>query len=204
MKVKILSEAGYEEALFGLGLSHGVTSGLDFDRDFNSFYWPSDACDAAERQERMARVANRLAGKGNGHDKFLRQIMVFLDCNCPRYFWPELDQYKVATVSQSESTMHTIHKTPFTQDMFQDGDVPEEYLSYLNKLRDRFLITKDKDIWRKIIKHKPESFLQRRVLSCNYATLRNIIQQRNGHKLKEWAIFIDAIKSQCQNPELLP
>ena len=212
MQVKILSEHGYNEALFGLGLSHGVTSGLEYKTDFTlmsanilAVCRENEKADAMKaRYNRMEAVAQKLADRGNGHDKFLRQICVWLDITAPRYFWPEMDQYKVATVTQSESTMHTIHKQPFTQDMFQDGDVPESYLEYLNELREKFLQTKDKEVWKKIIKHKPESYLQRRILTCNYAPLRNIIEQRTGHRLSEWAVFIDSIRSQCQHPELLP
>lgn len=34
----------------------------------------------------------------------------------------EFDTYKVGTVANSTSTMHTIHKTPITKDCFEIGD----------------------------------------------------------------------------------
>ena len=34
----------------------------------------------------------------------------------------EFDTYKVGTVANSTSTMHTIHKTPITIDSFETGD----------------------------------------------------------------------------------
>lgn len=222
MHVKVLSEYGYNEALFGLGLSHGVTSGLDYRKQFDPFYTAMN-CEEIERSlceerfDRMEYVAQKLAGKGNGHDKFLRQIVVWLDCQCPRYFWPELDQYKVATVTQSESTMHTIHKKEFTKEDFEtDGEQILEHgiigvAQELNSLRHYFMEMKkrnnvegQKRAWRQLIQLLPQSYLQRRILTCNYATLRNIIEQRTGHRLSEWATFIDAIKSQCEHPELLP
>lgn len=208
MQVKILSEHGYEEALFGLGLSHGLTSGMECDKRFCTSF-PKEFL-------RMEDVANKLAGKGNGHDKFLRQICVWLDITAPRYWWPEIDQYKVATVTQSESTMHTIHKKEFTLDDFEiDKSIYEftgpngEECKYitpcrrLNVLREYYNVTKDKKYWEEIIKTLPQSYLQRRILTCNYATLRNIIAQRTGHRLSEWAVFIDAVKSQVKHPELL-
>lgn len=220
MKVKIINEAGYDEALFGLGLSHGMTSGMTFE-DF-MYYEPMEVDPVSlgithepvtsAEFEHMEHVAQKLAGKGNGHDKFLRQIMVWLDCVCPRYFWPELDQYKVATVTQSESTMHTITKREFDRSMFDTQDCCADHLNQiinvLNALREDYKDAKDgerkKRLWYMIIQLLPQSYLQRRILTCSYATLRNIIEQRKGHKLSEWAIFINAVREQVQHPELLP
>ena len=115
MRVRIISEHGYSEALFGLGLSHGVTSG-ESPHDFNI--------------ARMERVALKLAGKGGGHDKFLRQIAVWLDITAPLYWWKEFDTYKVGTTAQSESTMHTLLKTPLEEKSFE-GTLPDAMLAEL-------------------------------------------------------------------------
>jgi len=56
---------------------------------------------------------------------------------------------------------------------------------------------------RKIKAHLPESFLQRRVWVMNYMTLKNIIRQRSNHKMSQWQYFIDQMKQQVENPELL-
>lgn len=206
MHVKIISEHGYDEALFGLGLSHGVTSGM-VPTDFTS-----DDSDMVDEHNQMGLVAERLAGKGNGHDKFLRQIMVWLDITAPRYWWPEMDQYKVATVTQSESTMHSITKHEFTREMFDTHHCCADHLNttinVLNALRGDYINARaearKKQLWYMIIQLLPQSYLQRRILTCSYATLRNIIDQRTGHKLSEWAFFIDTIKTQCKHSELLP
>ena len=60
MKTTILSEYGFHEALLGMGLSHGKTSGI-------TSLW--DIRDDASLKER----ALKLAGLGKGHDKFLRR-----------------------------------------------------------------------------------------------------------------------------------
>lgn len=212
MRVRIISEHGYEVALFGLGLPHGIVSGLDYEKDFFpiSMFANTEETQASlnyERFQRMEDAAKRLAGKGNGHDKFLRQIIVWLDITAPRYWWPEMDQYKVATVTQSESTMHSITKKEFELSDFefpQSNDFLDAAIRDLNYLRDKYLALKDKRFWKLLIQLLPQSYLQRRILTCSYATLRNIIDQRTGHKLSEWAVFIDAIKTQCNHPELLP
>lgn len=210
MRVKILAEAFYETSLFGVGLSKGVTSGMEYEEFIPIHhvveYRDGTVEDYIEQQEKfnqMSGVAEKLAPLNHGHNKCLYQMMLCLDCTFPRYMWQESDQYKF-NVTQSESTMHTIHTKPFTQDMFQDGDVPDVILSLLNNLRNEYLVTKDKETWRKIIKLKPESFLQRRIMTCNYRSLREMLHQRKGHRLVEWEWFIQSVKEQCRHPELLP
>jgi hypothetical protein len=80
-------------------------------------------------------LAQRLIKAGSPHDKFLRQIFVSVDITAPFYVWKELDQYKVATVTDSESTMHKLTSKPITRECFEMGDfgrlaktVPEEVI----------------------------------------------------------------------------
>ena len=68
------------------------------------------------------RLAQTLIRGGSEHRKFLRQIFVTVDITAPLYWWKEFDTYKVGTVANSTSTMHTIHKTPITKDCFEIGD----------------------------------------------------------------------------------
>lgn len=183
MKVTVIEESSIYPALFGIGLSYGITSGKVFD--------------ALPRQykERLLGVAKKLAGKSGGHDKFLRQIHVVLDVDAPAYWWPECDQYKVATVTQSESKMHTLMRQPITQDRFEALISPAtlERLESLRQAGD----------FHALLNELPHGWLQRRILSCNYAVLRNIIQQRHAHKLREWEVFITAVLTGVQLPELL-
>ena len=55
---------------------------------------------------------------GSDHRKFLRFINVTCDITAPLYWWKEFDTYKVGTVRNSCSTMHTIAKKEFTLDDF--------------------------------------------------------------------------------------
>ena len=98
MQVKVLSESGYRYALFGIGLSYGLTSGKTTDQ-----VALGDAL-----LDRLYGIAKKLAHKGNAENKFLRQISVTLDVEAPIYWWKQADTYKVGTTSQSESTMHRI------------------------------------------------------------------------------------------------
>lgn len=53
------------------------------------------------------------------------------------------------------------------------------------------IVTEAKLYWKELIRWLPESWLQTRTWTANYATLRNIIHWRQGHKLTEWAQFIE-------------
>lgn len=179
MKVKILSEWGHHEALLGLGLSHGLTS--------EKLAIPPDMI------ERLFSIAAALAHRGRGHNKFLRQVAVYLDIKAPRYWWIQFDQYKVGVVTQSESTMHTIMKQTLTINDF-DCVVPLDFLTYINGCIAR------KDMF-SVVNLLPQGYLQRRIVSLNYAVLQEICAQRQNHKLDEWKTFIDAIKAGISHPE---
>lgn len=176
MEVKILREAGIDEALYGLGLSYGLTSVQGMD---SVMYLP-------DIRMRLLRRARALAKMGDGHNKFLRQLQVWLDIKAPLYWWKQMDQYKVATVTQSESTMHTLMKRYLDRSDFE-GHVLPTLVATLNG----YIKEEDFDA---VNRNLPQSFLQRRVLTCSYETIRNCLRQRAGHKLTEWGVFCEAMK----------
>ena len=85
-------------------------------------------------------------------------------------------------------------KRVLTKDDFEGGEIPEDYLYYLN------LLIETKDFLR-FKRHLPESFLQRRIWNMNYKTLRNILWQRKGHKLPEWGVFFTEVLSNIEHKE---
>ena len=155
-----------------------------------------------------------LCKAGTSHRKVLRQLPVIMDITAPLYFWKQLDQYKLGTVTNAESTMHTLIKkdfeeTDFSFDYFNsirysmrwgDGN-PHIHLiqtiQLLNQLREIYLEEDDKEIreimWNQINELLPQSYNQKRTWSANYEVLLYIIQQRRGHKLQEWNDFIDIL-----------
>lgn len=146
--------------------------------------------------EKDLKLAKALRRAGSDHRKYLRQILVSVDIEGPLYWWKEFDTYKVATVANSTSTMHTIHKKGFVMDMFSvQGLSPKSeelfasYLAYLEELRLDYNRTKDKKTWEEIIKLLPSSFNQLRTVTLNYETLMSIYHARKNHKLVEWHDF---------------
>ena len=74
-------------------------------------------------------LAQTLIRAGSEHRKFMRQIFVSVDITAPLYWWKEFDTYKVATVSNSCSTMHKLADTPITLDCFEMGDFKDVNIS---------------------------------------------------------------------------
>ncbi|MGM9625293.1 MAG: hypothetical protein ACI3XM_06250 [Eubacteriales bacterium] len=148
------------------------------------------------------KLASTLCRAGSSDRKFIRQIFVSMDITAPLYWWKEFDTYKVATVANSTSTMHKIHAKPFSRADFStdhmDAETLEEFdrvIAYLEKLRCRYLETKDKRYWYDMIQFLPTSFDQMRTVTMNYETLTNIYYARRYHKLDEWHTFCDTIRS---------
>jgi hypothetical protein len=184
MRVNILSEFGETSALYGLGLSYGLTSNI-------SFY---EFSEDMVLYNKVRNVALKLYKKEDGHNKFLESIGIFLDITAPRFFWSEFDTYRIGTTKQSESTMHTIFKNNLTQENFEYV-IDDNYLDYLNSL----IVNKEKV---EVIKNSlPEGFLQKRIVSTNYKVLRNILKQRKNHKLPQWDYFCLEIYRKCEYPE---
>ena len=155
-------------------------------------------------------LACRLCRAGSDHRKFMRQIFVSVDITAPLYWWKEFDTYKVGTVANSTSTMHKIHSAPFSMDQFScDKMTPATYafmegvVARLEEIRLQYMETKDKSLWYDMIQLLPSSYHQMRTVTLNYEILINIYRARSGHKLDEWHVFCDWIKSLPYAEELI-
>lgn len=138
-------------------------------------------------------LAKRLRKAGSDHRKYIRQILVSVDITAPLYWWKEYDTYKVATVTNSTSTMHKIHSKPFGLEDFSHDHMGPETLAFmetvvsrLEMIRSRYTETKKKEDWYDLIQLLPSSYNQMRTCTLNYETLINIYNARRSHKLEEW------------------
>lgn len=152
--------------------------------------------------ENDQKLARKLCRAGSDHRKFIRQIFVSVDVTAPLYWWKEYDTYKIATVANSTSTMHKLHSRPFQEEDFSCDQLTSEskkvflgMMEYLEQVRERYVETKDKKDWYDLIQLLPSSYNQMRTLSFNYETLINIYYARCNHKLLEWHVFCDWIKT---------
>ena len=161
-----------------------------------------------------------LRNAGTDHRKFMRMITVYLDITAPLYWWKEFSTYKVGTVANSCSTMHKIHAKEFTRDDFSsehvmclcEKETPVVYhtsgntalapidilditIMMLNKARDLYLQTKDKQYWWQMIQLLPTSYNQKRTVMLNYEVLANMFAARCNHKLDEWKTLCEWMRT---------
>ena len=142
-------------------------------------------------------LMERLSKSGPSHAKFLRYINVTLDVTAPRYWWAEMDTYKVGTVRNSCSTMHKIQAKEFVREDFSCEHLDEKSLEALdflittmNAARDRFNNGgKNKADWWQMIQLLPAGLNQKATLQMNYQVLQGIYFTRKNHKLDEWHTF---------------
>lgn len=155
-------------------------------------------------------LAHRMIKAGTSDSKFLRQIFVSVDITAPMYWWSQFDTYKIGTTANSTSKMHKLASTPITKQCFESDDYQitpvfdkdfytsddawKEIITICETLRKKYNETKDKRYWKELIRILPESWLQTRTVTMNYAVLRNMYAQRQNHRLTEWHQFCDWIK----------
>lgn len=197
MKANVIGEYGADQALYGNGLSFGLTSEVDF-RDFVK---------AKELYPKMYDRACKLAHRQGGHNKFLEHIQVWLVVDAPLYWWKQMDTYRHLS-RLSESTMHTVMKKELLATDFEKSSVDSYILNKLNEAIRAYKNTNLTDeekmrLFKYVNDNLPQSFLQKREINLSYKTLQNIINQRQGHKLEEWTTFILSLKSQIRYPEFL-
>lgn len=206
LKIEKLTVHGFEEAIRGMRNPYD-----SWDKSDTTINYETGSIDVGNNDILLMR---KLVAGGPVHAKFRRMITVSMDITAPLYWWKEFDTYKVGTVANSCSTMHTIMNKEFTPEDFSCerliGD-PDDYaftpayifsetIRMLNYMREKYLKEKgtvDKKIteetWWQVIQLLPSSYNQKRTVLLNYEVLANIYAWRRNHKLDEWHQFIDAI-----------
>jgi len=150
-------------------------------------------------------LTKTLANAGPVHAKYRRMIKVYCDITAPLYWWKEFDTYKVGTVANSCSTMHTIHKRDLTLDDFAHEHLSRVNVNLLkmvirniNAARREFDKAPDapeaKEAWWQMIQLLPSSFLQKRTVEMNYEVLAGMYRWRHNHKQDEWREFCNFIE----------
>ena len=146
------------------------------------------------------KLLKNLTTAGPEHRKWNRMVTVTMDITAPLYWWKEYDTYKVGTVANSCSTMHKIQAKKFEMSDFsvehlRSLGVMHKVIDELNFYRDKFNKDKKKEDWWEMIQLLPTSYNQKRTVHLNYEVLGTIYHQRRHHKLDEWHVFCDMIKT---------
>lgn len=167
--------------------------------------------DKSWRDADLTLAQDTLNKAGNPHNKFLREIVVWVKITAPILWWKQADTYRMGFEKNSESTMHTIMKFPFKASDFgwseedstnievRDREgllIKKVYstkrwiLDHLNALRESWLEETDKEakerLWFQLMDILPQSYLQSRMCMISYATLQKMYFERKDHKLPEW------------------
>ena len=186
MTIDTLDVAGIPFAIHAMRNPYSSWSRCDsgFDRNDNFFVGEADKT-----------LSQALSDRGPEHDKHLRMIVCWADIAAPRYWWNQFDTYRHGVEKVSESTMHTIMRDPFDVTNFANGSYLKELgvIKTLNKLRDSYRNETENlekgIIWEHLISLLPQSYLQSRTVMMSYKAIQTMYQQREGHKLGEWAYF---------------
>jgi len=116
--------------------------------------------------EKDNKILQGLVKNGDEHAKVVRGIKATCSIIAPRYWWQEMDTYRIGHERlSSESTMHCEAK----------GLSGEELQKVKSEIK--------------------EGLEQERIDEFTYQTLRRIYFQRRNHRLPEWKIFIEWIKT---------
>ena len=206
IKIENIEVFGWEAAI------RGMRNPMNSWDKSDSFEFPPDEDGILWIGSNDLKLMQSLIRAGTDHSKFMRMIDVTMDITAPLYWWKEFDTYKVGTVANSCSTMHKIHSKEFTLEDFSHEYLftDDESLLFLNHLisglnfyRNKYIETKDKKYWWKIIQLLPSSYNQKRTIQLNYQVLRNIYFSRRNHKLDEWHDFCSIIEELPYGKELI-
>ena len=182
MRIETIEIAGFAAALSALRLPFGkeVRSMINvviYDPQKKKELWGIDTfvSDTTIRIDpKDLDLMNTLVKRGTEHAKATRGIMVWAKITAPIYWWCEMETYVVGHQRlSSESTMH----------------VDCRGLSGDDLVAAKAAIPMGKELT------KVDAF--------SYQALRNIAKQRWNHRLPEWHVFVDWVKTLPFSKELI-
>lgn len=198
---------GIRNALKSKDKSDSFREDFFYKADFSSY----NHCRIGTEDEKL--IKKLLKGNlAHQERKFMRQILVSMDIKGSIKFWAQMDTFKIATVRNSESTMHCITKNEIIQNDFERHISPthiknlNQLIREYNKLKDSRvgktltayeldeINKKMKDLFEKIDANLPGGYLLESHWTGNYENLRNIYHSRKLHKMYYWSQFCEYIK----------
>ena len=141
---------------------------------------------------------------GEGHDNFLKGIIVQFDLTFSNKAWVEGERYHFLDFVSSQSTMHKITKFDIKEqcNRYVDPriiDIVQEKINEYNRLME-YDMSHGKSVERKkqleelyleILYNVPSGFQITAGMTTNYQQLKTIYQQRRHHRLPDWQMFCD-------------
>lgn len=141
---------------------------------------------------------------GEGHDNFLKGIIVQFDLTFSNKAWVEAERYHFLDFVSSQSTMHKITKFNLQEqcNRYVDNriiDIVKAKINEYNRLM-KYDLSHGKSVERKrqleelyleILYNIPAGFELTAGMTTNYQQLKTIYQQRRHHRLPDWQMFCD-------------
>lgn len=167
LKIETLEIAGFASVLQALRLPFGKECRSEVMYDCQS---PKEnviqTASYSNIDDRDLKLMSTLVKRGEEHCKALRGLIVYAEISAPRYWWVEMDTYRIGSERlSSESTMHIQGK----------GLSTEELVKMKSELK--------------------EGTIQKRAQYFSYPTLRRIYFQRRNHRLPMWHDFCKWIET---------
>ena len=141
---------------------------------------------------------------GEGHDNFLKGIIVQFDLTFSNKAWVELQRYHFIDFVSSQSTMHKITKFDIKQQCNRYVDpriidiVQDKINEYnrINELNETNVFSKERqdimnELYLEILYNVPSGFQITASMTTNYQQLKTIYQQRRHHLLPDWQMLCD-------------
>lgn len=185
---------GFEEAVKGAKYSYAI--------DTNAV--------TSEVTKTTLSLANSKAG--SGHDQFMTGIIVQFDLTFSNKAWVEAERYKFLNFISSQSTMHRITKFDLDQAYLPYVDnriveIMKEKVKAYNELQAQMTSFKNEgkdvsemmntlnEMYLEILYSNPAGFRLTAKMTTNYRALKTIYNQRKDHRLPEWRVFCEWVKT---------
>ena len=132
---------------------------------------------------------------GEGHDNYLKGIVVEFDITAPLYWWKQAQRYHFFEYVSSQSTMHCLLKFDIENQCVSETN--KEVLAIVNRIKDEYNSISEEDADKKKAKRRelvastPCGFCLGATMVTNYQQLKTMYLQRRYHKLKEWHVFCE-------------
>ena len=170
--IKTLEIAGFASAVQALRLPFKkecislCTTTMKFNDDKGMDEPYIETCSVVDFEPKDLHLMSVLVKRGTEHSKVTRGLIVYAEIDAPVYWWAEMETYRAGHERLcSESTMHCDCK----------GLSGEELVKAKSEI--------------------PMGKMLKKIDFFSYQCLRNIVKQRKGHRLPEWAEFIEWVKT---------
>lgn len=147
------------------------------------------AVDIDKCTSEITETTHKLAGckTGEGHDNFLKGIVVQFNLTFSIKAWVEAERYHFLEFVSSQSTMHRIAR--FDPEVQCNEYVHAGVISIVKRLVDCYNAEPTPENYLRLLYNVPVGFRLTARMTTNYQQLKTIYQQRRTHRLPEWREF---------------